>query len=122
MTLLPMQTPTAEADPAHRTAYDDADQACPQVGDDMTVEVALSVMASARAGHLLVCDEHGLCTGLVTPAQLAAARRSDTYTDRVRLRDILGDRSVMGRSRPDALLIAVEQGDVAGTPGLALAR
>ncbi|MFF4298654.1 CBS domain-containing protein [Streptomyces vinaceus] len=122
MTLLRMQTPTAGADPAHRTAYEDADQACPQVGDDMTVEVALSVMASARAGHLLVCDEDGLCTGLVTPAQLAAARGSDAYTDRVRLRDILGDRGATGRRRPDALPVAVAQGGVAGTPGLALAR
>ncbi|MEV6578582.1 CBS domain-containing protein [Streptomyces sp. NPDC051582] len=86
-----MQSRTAGADPAHGTADEDAEQGCPRVGDDMTVEVALSVMASARAGHLLVCDEDGARTGLVTPARLAAARGSDTYTDRVRLRDILGD-------------------------------
>jgi CBS domain-containing protein len=56
----------------------------------MTVEVALSVMAGARAGHLLVCDDGGLCSGLVTQAQLAAVRDSFAYTDRVQLRDILG--------------------------------
>lgn len=44
----------------------------PQVCDDMTVEVALSVMAGARTGHLLVCDNDGLCTGLLTQAQLTA--------------------------------------------------
>ncbi|MFE2553456.1 CBS domain-containing protein [Streptomyces sp. NPDC059355] len=140
MTLLQMQSRTAGADPAHRTADEDTDQACPQVGDDMTVEVALSVMASARAGHLLVCDEDGLCTGLVTPAQLAAARCSDAYTDRVRLRDILGEHRpftspltamagaaaghAVGGRRLDPLPVADEQGSAPGTPvrGLALAR
>ncbi|MFI1151073.1 hypothetical protein [Streptomyces sp. NPDC020817] len=140
MTLLQMQGRTAEADPAHRAADEDTDQACPRVGDDMTVEVALSVMASARAGHLLVCDEDGLRTGLVTPAQLAAARDGETYTDRVQLRDILGDRRpftspltgtagagaglVLGGRRLDALPVGDGQGSAPGTPGpgLALAR
>nr|WP_315986117.1 hypothetical protein [Streptomyces sp. t39] len=57
----------------------------------MTVEVALSVMAGALTGRLLVCDEDGRQTGLVTLAQLAAVRDSSAYTDRVRLRDVLGD-------------------------------
>ncbi|MCZ7461993.1 hypothetical protein O7595_31240 [Streptomyces sp. WMMC940] len=57
----------------------------------MTVEVAMSVMASARAGHLLLCDEDGQCTTRVTSAQLSAVRGSAAYTDRVRLRDVLGD-------------------------------
>ena len=67
------------------------DAAGPQVCDDMTVEVALSVMAAARTGRLVVCDEDGQCTGLVTRAQLTAVRDSSGYTDRIRLRDILGD-------------------------------
>lgn len=58
----------------------------------MTIEVALSVMASARTGHLLVRDNDGLCTQLVTQVQLAAVRDGSVYTDRVQLRDILGDR------------------------------
>ncbi|MFI8998638.1 hypothetical protein [Streptomyces sp. NPDC053542] len=62
----------------------------PQVCDDMTVEVALSVMAAAHTGHLLVCDADGQCTGLVIQAQLTAVRDGCAYTDRVRLRDILG--------------------------------
>ena len=68
------------------------DAAGPQVCDDMSVEVALSVMAAARTGRLVVCDQDGQCTGLVTHAGLTAVRDSSAYTDRVRLRDILGDR------------------------------
>ncbi|MER5948886.1 hypothetical protein ABT127_22820 [Streptomyces sp. NPDC001904] len=56
----------------------------------MTVEVALSVMAGARVGHLLVCDEDGMRTGLITLARLTAVRDSTGYTDRIRLRDISG--------------------------------
>jgi CBS domain-containing protein len=60
----------------------------PQVWDDMTVEVALCVMAAARTGHLVVCDADGRRTGLVTRARLAAVRDGSGYTDRVRLRDV----------------------------------
>ncbi|MCC0100265.1 hypothetical protein K7B10_36910, partial [Streptomyces flavotricini] len=80
MTLVQMQPRTAHADAhanlANRTVDDAMEAAGPQVCDDMTVEVALAVMASARADRLLVCDEDGLCTGLITGAQLAAVRDS----------------------------------------------
>nr|WP_234323098.1 hypothetical protein [Streptomyces bikiniensis] len=56
----------------------------------MTVEVALSVMAAARTGQLLVHDGDDRPTGLVTRAQLAAARAASSYTDRLRLRDVVG--------------------------------
>ena len=92
MTLVQMQPRPANATPVHRTAADAMDTGGPQVCDDMTVEVALAVMASARTVHLLVCDNDGLCTGLVTQAQLAAVSDSSAYTDRVQLRDILGSR------------------------------
>ncbi|WP_238995430.1 CBS domain-containing protein [Streptomyces cyaneogriseus] len=82
------QTRTASADPVHRTVADPVAAAGPQVWLDMTVEVALSVMAAARAGQLAVCDEDGLRTGLVTRAGLTAVRDGAGYTDRVRLRDI----------------------------------
>lgn len=55
----------------------------------MTVEVALAVMSGARAEHLFLCDEDDQCTGLVTQAQLAAVRDSPSYTDVVRLRDVI---------------------------------
>ncbi|MER5871436.1 CBS domain-containing protein [Streptomyces sp. NPDC002044] len=91
MTLVQTQPRPAHADPVRRTVADAMDAAGPQVCDDMTVEVALAVMASARAGHLLVCDEYGECTGLVTRARLTALRDSAGYTDRIRLRDLAGD-------------------------------
>lgn len=93
MTLVQMQPrPTHPAPaPAHLTAADAVDTAGPRVSDDMTVEVALSVMAGALTGHLLVCDNDGLCTGLVTRAQLTTVRDSPAYTDRLQLRDLSGD-------------------------------
>lgn len=60
----------------------------PQVWDDMTVEVALFVMAAARTDHLVICDADGRSTGLVTLARLTALRNGSGYTDRVRLRDV----------------------------------
>ncbi|WP_199551037.1 CBS domain-containing protein [Streptomyces sp. N35] len=92
MTLDQMQPRPARAIPSPRTVTDTMEPAGPQVCDDMTVEVALSLMAGARTEHLLICDNDGLCTGLVTQAQLAAVRDSSAYTDRVQLRDILDDR------------------------------
>ncbi|MCQ4041061.1 CBS domain-containing protein [Streptantibioticus rubrisoli] len=61
----------------------------PRVCDDMTVEVALAVMASARVEYLIVCDGDDQSTDSVTFAQLAILRDSPTYTDRIRLRDVL---------------------------------
>ncbi|AUA11617.1 hypothetical protein GTZ89_00250 [Streptomyces sp. SID8382] len=89
MTLVQMQSPSTNVTPAHQTAADAMDAGALQVCDDMTIEVALSVMAGARTGHLFVCDNDGLCTQLVTQAQLTAVRDSLAYTDRVQLRDIL---------------------------------
>jgi CBS domain-containing protein len=91
LTLVQTQPRPAGADPAHRTAVEVMDAAGPQVCDDMSVEVALAVMAAARTVRLVVCDQDGQCTGLVTRTELAAVRDSSDYTDRVRLRDILGD-------------------------------
>ncbi|MFG2475865.1 CBS domain-containing protein [Streptomyces fagopyri] len=91
MTLVQMQPRPACVGPVHRTVGEVMDAAGPQVCDDMSVEVALSVMAAARAGVLVVCDQDGQCTGLVTQTELTAIRDGSAYTDRVRLRDILGD-------------------------------
>ncbi|MBT2384297.1 CBS domain-containing protein [Streptomyces sp. ISL-11] len=134
MTLVQMQPRSTSATPVHRTVADAMDTGGPQVWGDMTIEVALSVMTSARTGHLLVCDDSGLCTGLVTQAQLTAVRDSSAYTDRVQLRDILGDRGpftspvttmaeaehAMRYRRLDALPVVDEQGSALGV--LALAR
>ncbi|MCZ1019012.1 CBS domain-containing protein [Streptomyces noursei] len=64
----------------------------PQVGDDMIVDVALAVLDGARADHLLVRDEDGRCTGLVTRSQMTAHQRGSWYTEETRLRDIVYDR------------------------------
>ncbi|MCX4763618.1 hypothetical protein OG562_22165 [Streptomyces sp. NBC_01275] len=61
----------------------------PRVSDDMTVEVALSVMAGARVDYLLLCDGDDQCTGSITRAELVAHRAGSTYTDRTRLRDVV---------------------------------
>ncbi|CAL9442591.1 hypothetical protein SUDANB106_02306 [Streptomyces sp. enrichment culture] len=89
--MTPVRTHSRSAtstDSAHRTAAEAVDTAGPQVWDDMTVEVALSVMAAARTGHLVVCDGDGRRTGLVTRARLIAVRNGSGYTDRIRLHDV----------------------------------
>ncbi|MGW0336020.1 CBS domain-containing protein [Streptomyces sp. NPDC003011] len=88
MTLVKTQSRPASAHLGHGAVADAMDTAGPQVWDDMTVEVALSVMAAARTGRLVVCDEDGGHVGLVTEARLTAVRDSSGYTDRIRLRDI----------------------------------
>ncbi|MDQ0714906.1 putative transcriptional regulator [Streptomyces luteogriseus] len=60
----------------------------PRIRDDMTVEVALSLMAGAQVDHLVLCDGDDQSTGLVTLARLSVLRDAPTYTDRVRLRDL----------------------------------
>ncbi|MFE4051197.1 CBS domain-containing protein [Streptomyces sp. YIM B13518] len=89
MTLVQTRFRPATAHRVHSTVADTMDAAGPQVWEDMTVEVALSVMAAARTGHLVVCDDDGLCTGLVTRARLAVVREGSGSTDRIRLRDIV---------------------------------
>ncbi|MGW8989819.1 CBS domain-containing protein [Streptomyces zhihengii] len=133
MTLVQMQPRSANANPVHQTVDEATEADGPHVCDDMTVEVALAVMASARAGHLLVCDQDGVCTGLVTQAGLATVRDSAAYTDQVRLRDLLGDRgplaspltmmaeaeSARRHRRLDALPVVDKQGGALGAVTLA---
>ncbi|WP_262386908.1 CBS domain-containing protein [Streptomyces sp. TRM49041] len=90
MALVQMQPRPENTGCGNGTVVDAPASAGPKVWGDMTVEVALSVMAGARAGHLLVCDADDQCTGLVTLAQLVAVRDSSACTDRVRLRDVVG--------------------------------
>jgi hypothetical protein len=88
LTLVQMQNRPAGAHPVPSTAGEAMDAVGPQVWHDMTVEVALSVTAAARTGHLVLCDADGQYVGLVTRARLAAVRDSRGYTDRMRLSDI----------------------------------
>ncbi|MFD7860721.1 hypothetical protein [Streptomyces sp. NPDC057682] len=92
MTSLRNQPDPTNAGSVPSAAPDAMDTAGPRVCDDMTVEVALSVMTSAGTGHLRVCDNDSRCTGLVTRAQLTVVRDGPGYSDRIQLRDILGHR------------------------------
>ncbi|MFH8410920.1 CBS domain-containing protein [Streptomyces sp. NPDC018019] len=92
----PAETAPAEAAANNTVAFDSVafdavDTAGPQAWDDMTVEVALSVMAGARTKRLLICDDDGQGTRVVTQAELTAVRDDSAYTDQARLRDIPGD-------------------------------
>ncbi|MFF1297504.1 MULTISPECIES: hypothetical protein [unclassified Streptomyces] len=88
--MTPVRTQRQHANPAHLAVVDVMDTSGPRVRDDMTVEVALSVMAGARVEFLLLVDGDDQCTGSVTRAELVVHRESSAYTDRVRLRDVLG--------------------------------
>ncbi|MEV8031040.1 CBS domain-containing protein [Streptomyces sp. NPDC086182] len=94
MALVQMQPHPSGLVPA--AVVDLGDTSGPRVRGDMTVEVALSVMAGARVGYLIVCDADDQCTGSVTEAQLTLVRDGSAYTDRVRVRDVLGPRRPPG--------------------------
>ncbi|MEU4499610.1 CBS domain-containing protein [Streptomyces sp. NBC_00210] len=64
----------------------------PQVGDDMIVDVALSVLIGAGVGHVIVRGDDDRCAGLVSRAQLTAYRSGSWYSEDTRLRDIVHDR------------------------------
>ena len=96
------------------TMVDDIEPYGPRVPDDMTVEVALAVMAGARVEYLTVCDGDDQSTGSITLARLAALRASATYTDRIRLRDVL-DGSLPA---PCARAARVGAGEYGRSPGV----
>ncbi|MGW7380811.1 CBS domain-containing protein [Streptomyces sp. NPDC054794] len=87
--MTPARTQYRGPDPTPVSVVNDSEGHGPRVCDDMTVEVALAVMASARVEYLTVCDGDDESTGLVTRLQLAVLRDSSAYTDRIRLRDVL---------------------------------
>ncbi|MFJ4368391.1 CBS domain-containing protein [Streptomyces chartreusis] len=87
--MAPAQTQHDGVAPSLKTLVDGRAESGPRVFDDMTVEVALSLMAGARVDHLVLCDGDEQSTGLITRARLAVLRDSPTYTDRLRLRDVL---------------------------------
>jgi CBS domain-containing protein len=89
---LTLRTQLCRTNGPAQTAGDAMTTPGPQVRDDMAVDVALSVLTSARIPHLVVCDADGRCTGLVTRDQLAAIPSTPWDTDDTRLRDIVHDR------------------------------
>ncbi|MGY1579776.1 CBS domain-containing protein [Streptomyces sp. MN13] len=91
------------ADRSPEFVVDDGAASGPRVRDDMTVEVALSLMAGARVDHLVLCDGDDQSTGLITLARLAVLRDSPAYTDRIRLRDFLAGPFTSPGARPGAV-------------------
>ncbi len=87
--MTPARTQYRMPDSAPVTVVDDIEGHAPRVCDDMTVEVALAVMAGARVEYLTVCDGDDQSTGVITLVRLAVLRDSSAYTDRIRLRDVL---------------------------------
>ncbi|MFI8188618.1 hypothetical protein ACIF8T_07415 [Streptomyces sp. NPDC085946] len=111
--MTPVQTQHRHPAGGPVSVADGLDGSGPRVSDDMTVEVALSVMAGARVEFLLVCDDDDQGTGSVTRAELADVRAGSAYTDRIRLRDVLappsasrgtGPAEARRRSRPLGVL------------------
>lgn len=98
--MTPTQAQYRVSDPAPVTLVHDIEAHGPRVCDDMTVEVALAVMAGARVEYLTVCDGDDQRTGLITRARLAVLRDSSTYTDRIRLRDVLDGPLASPGARP----------------------
>ncbi|GHE90346.1 hypothetical protein GCM10018785_66570 [Streptomyces longispororuber] len=87
MTPAPTRPPVPR--PSSPAAADGVPVPGPRVRDDMTVEVALSLMAGARVDHLVLCDGDDQSTGVVTLALLTGLRDGPAYTDRIRLRDVI---------------------------------
>ncbi|GAA3124591.1 CBS domain-containing protein [Streptomyces rameus] len=98
--MTPVQTRHRAVHPSPEAVVHDSDASGPRVRDDMTVEVALSLMAGARVDHLVLCDGDDQGTGLITLARLTVLRDSPAYTDRVRLRDVLAGPFTPSGTRP----------------------
>lgn len=78
--------------PWNRTARDAMAFPGPQVSHDTTIDVALSVLAGAGVEHLLIRDDDGVCSGLVTRAELTARRAGSWFLEETRLRDVTHDK------------------------------
>ncbi|MFJ7910379.1 CBS domain-containing protein [Kitasatospora sp. NPDC096204] len=68
---------------------------CPelQVSDDVMVDMAMDILQSSGADHLLVRDDDGRCAGLLTRLHLAPFQARSWYTERTPVRDIVLDRA-----------------------------
>ncbi|MFD5861016.1 hypothetical protein [Streptomyces chartreusis] len=117
--MTPVQTQRQQAVLSPVSAVHDMTADGPRVSDDMTVEVALSVMVSAGVEYLLLCDADDQCTGSITLAELAVHRGSSTYTDQIRLRDVLPDRLPRSASSPapSPFLFPVRASRAVSSPG-----
>ncbi|MFJ1709253.1 CBS domain-containing protein [Kitasatospora sp. NPDC088346] len=64
-----------------------------QISDDVMVDMAIDILQSSGADHLLVRDDDGRCAGLLTRLHLAPFQARSWYTERTPVRDIVLDRA-----------------------------
>ncbi|WP_035850023.1 CBS domain-containing protein [Kitasatospora azatica] len=64
-----------------------------QISDDVTADIAMDILQSSGADHLLVRADDGRCAGLLTRLHLAPFQARSWYTERTAVRDIVLDRA-----------------------------
>ncbi|MFJ7248814.1 HPP family protein [Kitasatospora sp. NPDC098652] len=64
-----------------------------QISDDVMLDVAIHILHSSGADHLLVRDDDGRCAGLLTRRHLAPFQDRTRSTERTPVRDIAFDRA-----------------------------
>ncbi|MFB7676025.1 CBS domain-containing protein [Kitasatospora purpeofusca] len=63
-----------------------------QISDDVMVDVAIDILSSSGADHVLVRDDDGCCAGLLSRAHLAQFEVRSRVSERIPVRDIAFDR------------------------------
>ncbi|MDY0811386.1 CBS domain-containing protein [Kitasatospora purpeofusca] len=63
-----------------------------QISDDVMVDVAIDILRSSGADHVLVRDDDGCCAGLLNRAHLAPFEARSRHTERIPVRDAAFDR------------------------------
>ncbi|MEV6212796.1 CBS domain-containing protein [Kitasatospora sp. NPDC051914] len=64
-----------------------------QISDDVMVDMAMDILQSSGADHLLVRAEDGRCAGLLTRLHLAPFQARSWYIERTPVRDVVFDRA-----------------------------
>ena len=64
-----------------------------QISDDVMLDVAIHILHSSGADHLLVRDDDGRCAGLLTRLHLAPFQARSRSAARTPVRDIAFDRA-----------------------------
>ncbi|MGC0318512.1 CBS domain-containing protein [Kitasatospora acidiphila] len=64
-----------------------------QISDDVMVDMAIDILHSSGADHLLVRDDDGRCAGLLTRLHLAPFQTRTWSTERTPVRDIVLDQA-----------------------------
>ncbi|MFB8240457.1 CBS domain-containing protein [Kitasatospora purpeofusca] len=63
-----------------------------QISDDVMVDVAIDILRSSGADHVLVRDDDGCCAGLLSRVHLARFEVRSRLSERIPVRDITFER------------------------------